>query len=95
MKDLDEILPLFPKKCCLLFFQNQIIKGLNATILAHKAKKHGLTEQYSIQLHNTKRPGSSQGRGLNIHWESTFVVANFIIILFFVLFKRGLYLHSQ
>jgi dihydrofolate synthase/folylpolyglutamate synthase len=36
-KDLEEILPLFPKNA-IYYFKSQITRGLDATILAEKAR---------------------------------------------------------
>lgn len=41
-KDLDEILPLFPKKAIYYFCKPDIPRGLDTSVLSEKAKKHGL-----------------------------------------------------
>ena len=42
-KDLDEVLPLFPKNAIYYFCKPNILRGLEATILAQKATQFGLT----------------------------------------------------
>jgi dihydrofolate synthase/folylpolyglutamate synthase len=55
-KDLDEILPLFPKNAIYYFCKPNIARGLDATLLQEKAKKfnlkgnvyHSVTEAYTL-----------------------------------------------
>jgi len=60
-KDLDEILPLFPKNAVYYFCKPNIPRGLDATLLAQKALRYGLhgkvynsvSEAYQNALKNT------------------------------------------
>ncbi|WP_310378545.1 folylpolyglutamate synthase/dihydrofolate synthase family protein [Flavobacterium sp.] len=49
-KDLDEILPLFPKKAKYYFCKPNIPRGLEATILEQKAHEHGLNGEVFISV---------------------------------------------
>lgn len=49
-KDLDEILPLFPKNAIYYFCKPNIPRGLEATILEQKAHEHGLNGEVFISV---------------------------------------------
>lgn len=49
-KDLDEILPLFPKNAIYYFCKPNIPRGLDATILEQKAHEHGLKGEVFISV---------------------------------------------
>jgi len=62
-KDLDEILPLFPKSAIYYFCKPNIPRGLKTTLLQEKAQKHHLlgnaydsvTEAYSQSRNNATK----------------------------------------
>ena len=62
-KDLDEVLPLFPKNAIYYFCKPNIPRGLDAAILQEKGKKHDLsgntyrsvTDAYSIARNNATK----------------------------------------
>lgn len=62
-KDLDEILPLFPKNARYYFCKPNIARGLETTILQEKAKKfnligdtyHSVTEAYGVARNNATK----------------------------------------
>lgn len=51
-KDLDEILPLFPRKAKYYFCRPNIPRGLDATILSKKANEYGLDGEVYISVSN-------------------------------------------
>jgi dihydrofolate synthase/folylpolyglutamate synthase len=79
-KDLDEILPLFPTNAVYYFCKPNIPRGLDATILMEKAKKHlllggiyaSVTEAYKTALQNATQTDFIYIGG------STFVVAEIL-----------------
>ena len=79
-KDLDQILPLFPKKAIYYFSKPNNPRGLDATTLADKAKEHGLkgtvfnsiTEAYKNALQ------SAEDADFIYIGGSTFVVAEIL-----------------
>jgi dihydrofolate synthase/folylpolyglutamate synthase len=76
-KDLDEILPLFPKNATYYFCKPNILRGLNAKILQEKALKHQLigdTFGSVIEAYNHSRDHSTKEDFIFIG-GSTFVVA--------------------
>lgn len=76
-KDLDEILPLFPKKAIYYFCKPNIPRGLDTSILSEKAKKHGLNGScYSsvTEAYNHAKNTATESDFIYIG-GSTFVVA--------------------
>lgn len=76
-KDLDEILPLFPKKAIYYFCKPNIPRGLDTSVLSEKAKKHGLNGScYSsvTEAYNHAKNTATKSDFIYIG-GSTFVVA--------------------
>lgn len=76
-KDLDEILPLFPKKAIYYFCKPDIPRGLDVSVLSEKAKKHGLNGySYSsvTEAYNSAKNIATKNDFIYIG-GSTFVVA--------------------
>ena len=76
-KDLDEILPLFPKKAIYYFCKPNIPRRLDTSILSEKAKKHGLNGScYSsvTEAYNHAKNTATESDFIYIG-GSTFVVA--------------------
>ncbi|CAM2935139.1 bifunctional folylpolyglutamate synthase/dihydrofolate synthase [Flavobacterium frigoris] len=79
-KDLDQILPLFPKNAIYYFSKPNNPRGLDATILADKANQHGLTGTVfnSITEAYKKALQSAEDTDLIYIGGSTFVVAEIL-----------------
>ncbi|MFV5694792.1 bifunctional folylpolyglutamate synthase/dihydrofolate synthase [Flavobacterium sp. LB3P122] len=76
-KDLDEVLPLFPKNAIYYFCKPNIPRGLDAAILQEKAKKHNLngdTYNSVTSAYQSSRDNATQNDFIFIG-GSTFVVA--------------------
>ena len=79
-KDLDEILPLFPKNAVFYFCKPNISRGLEAKILQEKAAEFGLTGKfyYSVsEAYNAARKNADKEDFIFIG-GSTFVVAEIL-----------------
>ena len=76
-KDLDEILPLFPKKAKYYFCRPNILRGLDAAILSEKAQEYGLEGKVYISVSNAYQEAVevAQSDDLIYIGGSTFVVA--------------------
>ncbi|MEC4049666.1 folylpolyglutamate synthase/dihydrofolate synthase family protein [Flavobacterium sp. SUN046] len=76
-KDLDEILPLFPKKAKYYFCRPNILRGLDAAILSEKAQEYGLEGKVYISVSNAYQEAveAAQSDDLIYIGGSTFVVA--------------------
>ncbi len=79
-KDLDEILPLFPKNAIYYFSKPNIPRGLEATILAQKASQFGLTGKIynSVSDAYEKARQNAQPTDFIYVGGSTFVVAEIL-----------------
>jgi dihydrofolate synthase/folylpolyglutamate synthase len=79
-KDLDEILPLFPKNAFYYFSKPNNPRGLDATILASKASEHGLagTVFNSITTAYKKALEAAEDTDFIYIGGSTFVVAEIL-----------------
>ena len=79
-KDLDEVLPLFPKKAEYYFCKPNIPRGLEATILAQKAAQFGLNGKIynSVSAAYTKAKQNAQPTDFIYVGGSTFVVAEIL-----------------
>ena len=79
-KDLEEILPLFPKKAIYYFCKPNIPRGLDVLILKQKATSFGLTgEVYSSVSEAYKKAIEKAGKSDFIYiGGSTFVVAEIL-----------------
>jgi len=79
-KDLDEVLPLFPKNAIYYFCKPNIPRGLEAAILAQKAKQYGLDgkiyNSVSAAYENAKQ--NAQPTDFIYVGGSTFVVAEIL-----------------
>ncbi|MFM2011135.1 MAG: hypothetical protein RLZZ479_1526 [Bacteroidota bacterium] len=79
-KDLDEVLPLFPKNAIYYFCKPNIPRGLEAAILAQKATSFGLNgkiyNSVSVAYENAKR--NAQPTDFIYVGGSTFVVAEIL-----------------
>lgn len=76
-KDLDEVLPLFPKNATYYFCKPNIPRGLDAAILAQKASQFGLTGEIynSVSDAYAKAKQNAQPTDFIYVGGSTFVVA--------------------
>ena len=79
-KDLDEVLPLFPKNAEYYFCKPNIPRGLEASILAQKATKFGLTGEIynSVSAAYAKAKQNAQPTDFIYVGGSTFVVAEIL-----------------
>ena len=79
-KDLDEVLPLFPKNAIYYFCKPNIPRGLEASILAQKATKFGLTGEIynSVSDAYAKAKQNAQPTDFIYLGGSTFVVAEIL-----------------
>jgi dihydrofolate synthase/folylpolyglutamate synthase len=79
-KDLDKILPLFPKNAIYYFSKPNTPRGLDATTLADKAKEHGLTGTVfnSITIAYQNAIEAAADTDLIYLGGSTFVVAEIL-----------------
>lgn len=79
-KDLDQILPLFPKNAIYYFSKPNNPRGLDATILADKASQHGLTGTVfnSITTAYQNALKAAEDTDLIYIGGSTFVVAEIL-----------------
>ncbi len=79
-KDLDEVLPLFPKNAIYYFCKPNILRGLEATILAQKATQFGLTGKIynSVSDAYGKAKQNAQPTDFIYVGGSTFVVAEIL-----------------
>ncbi len=79
-KDLDEVLPLFPKNAIYYFCKPNIPRGLEATILAQKATQFGLTGKIynSVSDAYGKAKQNAQPTDFIYVGGSTFVVAEIL-----------------
>ena len=79
-KDLDEVLPLFPKNAIYYFCKPNIPRGLEASILAQKATKFGLTGEIynSVSDAYAKAKQNAQPTDFIYVGGSTFVVAEIL-----------------
>lgn len=79
-KDLDEVLPLFPKNAIYYFCKPNIPRGLEASILAQKATKFGLTGEIynSVSAAYAKAKQNAQPTDFIYVGGSTFVVAEIL-----------------
>ncbi|NGY37306.1 bifunctional folylpolyglutamate synthase/dihydrofolate synthase [Flavobacterium sp. XN-5] len=79
-KDLDQILPLFPKNAIYYFSKPNNPRGLDATILATKASEHGLTGTVfnSITTAYEKALEAAEDTDFIYIGGSTFVVAEIL-----------------
>jgi dihydrofolate synthase/folylpolyglutamate synthase len=79
-KDLDEILPLFPKNAVYYFSKPNNPRGLNATILAHKAREHGLTGAVFNSITTAYQNALEAAKDADLIYigGSTFVVAEIL-----------------
>ncbi len=81
-KDLDEILPLFPKNAFYYFCKPNIPRGLDAKILQEKAKRHGLNGNTYSSVNEafvSAKKNSTKNDFIYIG-GSTFVVAETLVI---------------
>lgn len=79
-KDLDEILPLFPKNAIYYFCKPNIPRGLEASILKEKATQHGLTGEifHSVsEAYNSSQKSATTNDFIYVG-GSTFVVAEIL-----------------
>lgn len=76
-KDLDEILPLFPKKAKYYFCRPNIPRGLSADILSKKASEYGLEGKVYISVSNAYQDALNTADSADVIYigGSTFVVA--------------------
>jgi dihydrofolate synthase/folylpolyglutamate synthase len=79
-KDLDEVLPLFPKNATYYFCKPNIPRGLESTILAQKANQFGLTGKIfnSVSDAYDKAKQNAQPTDFIYVGGSTFVVAEIL-----------------
>ena len=79
-KDLDEVLPLFPKNAIYYFCKPNIPRGLEATILAQKAAQFGLDGKIynSVSAAYEKAKQNAQPTDFIYVGGSTFVVAEIL-----------------
>jgi len=79
-KDLDEVLPLFPKNAIYYFCKPNIPRGLDATILAQKAAQFGLDGKIynSVSAAYEKAKQNAQPTDFIYVGGSTFVVAEIL-----------------
>jgi dihydrofolate synthase / folylpolyglutamate synthase len=79
-KDLDDILPLFPKNAHYFFSKPNVSRGLAATILQEKAASYGLTGQVydSISIAYTEVLKKAMPNDFVYIGGSTFVVAEIV-----------------
>jgi dihydrofolate synthase/folylpolyglutamate synthase len=79
-KDLDEILPLFPKNAVYYFSKPNNPRGLDATILAHKAREHGLTGTVFTSITTAYQNALKAAKDTDLIYigGSTFVVAEIL-----------------
>ena len=79
-KDLDEVLPLFPKNAIYYFCKPNIPRGLEAAILAQKATPFGLNGKIynSVSAAYTKAKQNAQPSDFIYVGGSTFVVAEIL-----------------
>ena len=79
-KDLDEVLPLFPKNAEYYFCKPNIPRGLEATVLAQKAAKFGLNGKIynSVSAAYAKAKQNAQPTDFIYVGGSTFVVAEIL-----------------
>ena len=79
-KDLDEVLPLFPKKAEYYFCKPNIPRGLEATVLAQKAAQFGLNGKIynSVSAAYAKAKQNAQPTDFIYVGGSTFVVAEIL-----------------
>ncbi|MFB0909892.1 MAG: bifunctional folylpolyglutamate synthase/dihydrofolate synthase, partial [Flavobacterium sp.] len=79
-KDLDEILPLFPKNAVYYFSKPNTPRGLDATILAHKAREHGLTGAVFNSITTAYQNALEAAKDTDLIYigGSTFVVAEIL-----------------
>jgi dihydrofolate synthase/folylpolyglutamate synthase len=79
-KDLDEVLPLFPKNAIYYFCKPNIPRGLDATILAQKANQFGLIGEIynSVSDAYEKAKQNAQSSDFIYVGGSTFVVAEIL-----------------
>jgi dihydrofolate synthase / folylpolyglutamate synthase len=79
-KDLDEILPLFPKKATYFFSKPNVHRGLNAAVLQQKANEYGLIGQVYDSISNAYDEALKQAKADDFIYigGSTFVVAEII-----------------
>lgn len=79
-KDLEEVLPLFPKNATYYFCKPNIPRGLDAAILAQKATQFGLTGEIynSVSAAYAKAKQNAQPADFIYVGGSTFVVAEIL-----------------
>ena len=79
-KDLDEVLPLFPKNAIYYFCKPNIPRGLEAAILAQKATPFGLNGKIynSVSAAYEKAKQNAQPIDFIYVGGSTFVVAEIL-----------------
>ena len=79
-KDLDEVLPLFPKNAIYYFCKPNIPRGLDASILAQKASLYGLNGKIynSVSVAYAQAKQNAQSSDFIYVGGSTFVVAEIL-----------------
>jgi dihydrofolate synthase / folylpolyglutamate synthase len=79
-KDLDSILPLFPKNAIYYFCKPNIFRGLDAKILQQESKKHALNGEVYISVTNAYKSAlqNTSPNDLIYIGGSTFVVAEIL-----------------
>ena len=79
-KDLDEVLPLFPKNAIYYFCKPNIPRGLDASILEEKASQYGLTGKIHLSVSRayTSAQESATANDFIYIGGSTFVVAEIL-----------------
>lgn len=79
-KDLDEILPLFPKKCIYYFCKPNIPRGLDAEKLKEKASEFGLIGEVCNSVSEAYKKAIAQAKPIDFIYigGSTFVVAEIL-----------------
>jgi dihydrofolate synthase / folylpolyglutamate synthase len=79
-KDLNEVLPLFPKNAIYYFCKPNIPRGLDASILAQKASLYGLNGKIynSVSVAYAQARQNAQSSDFIYVGGSTFVVAEIL-----------------